>query len=102
LAGSREPEIIRTGRVVKRFQSTWLQETLASAEAGSVERLLLDQGFATRVVVRRPSIAPGTALAAIAVGLFLAAWLLGRDFRLTAPRLYVTTSLTLRRNQHPS
>jgi hypothetical protein len=101
LAGSRGPEIIRTHRVVKRFQATWLQETLAAVEVGSVERLLLDQGFATRVVVRRPSLAPATVLAAIAVGLFLAAWLLGRDFRLTAPRLYVTTSLTLRRNQHP-
>jgi hypothetical protein len=88
--------------VVKRFQPAWLRETLASAPPGSVERLLLDQGFAVRVGVQRPSASPATALAAVAVVLFLAAWLLGRDFRLTPPALYVTTSLTLRRNLHPS
>jgi len=111
------PEILRTERVVKRFQESWVQETLAGAQPGSVERLLLDQGFAALVlpggevpvgeaaggaIVMRPGAPALSYLAALAVGLFLAAFLLGRDFRLTPPALYVTTSLTLRRHQYPS
>ncbi|MBN1837403.1 MAG: hypothetical protein JW820_16230 [Spirochaetales bacterium] len=105
------PQILRTERVVKRFQESWVQETLAAAKEGSVERLLVDQGFAALVVAggegaragSRARGAPATAsLAGLAVGLFLATYLLGRDLRLTGAALCATTSLTLRRHQHPS
>jgi hypothetical protein len=102
LAGSGGPELVQTRRVVKRFQVSWLEETLAAAPPGSVERLLLDQGFATRVRWEPASGRPWSALAAVATLLFLASFLFGPDFRLTPPHLYVTTRLTLRRSHHPS
>ena len=117
LPAGQGAEIIRTQRVVKRYQESWLAETLAAPPPGSVERLLLDQGFPAVVTTNRSLLGGGAAErgalaphrtgsawigASLAVVLFLAAFLFGREMRLTAPGLYVTTSLTLRRHQYPS
>jgi hypothetical protein len=95
--------IQKTFRVVKQFKASWLPRTLAAAPAGSVPRLLADQGVAAPVIAS-PAAEAGTVgwdttlLAGALIALFLIIHLCIRLFDLTAAVLYATRILTLRRH----
>ena len=88
----------QTFRVVKQFKESWLEQTLAAAEPGSVPRLLADQGYSG--VVQIAGCADSAArypLSTILVLVFLMQYLVAKHFNLTASDLYAIRKLNLRR-----
>jgi hypothetical protein len=96
-------EVVKTYRVVKRYQSAWLGQTLRRAEAGNVEGLLVAQGAPLKVVslaehaVLRQAFPPAKQLILM---FYLLAALLLPEFYLTASLLYGNRKLLIRRKQH--
>jgi hypothetical protein len=95
--------IVRADRVVLRYPDAWLARTLENAPAGSVARLLADQGQAVPVRPRNfgaLSLDAPTVATYLCVALLLGLLLFPRVFDLTATLLCVNRGLALTRRQH--
>jgi hypothetical protein len=96
-------EVVQTRRVVKRFQSGWLEESLARAAPGDVEGLLVAQKAPVKVVslaehlILRRAFPPARQLLLL---IYLLSAVFGADIYLTASLLYGMRKRLIRRNQH--
>ncbi len=95
--------MVRTARVVKRFQPTWAEAALAASPPGSLQRLLADQGVAARVLPRR--LAEDLEVRRFLLdGLMVTLWLLAfglyRSLCLTGAVFYVMRNPALGRKEH--
>ncbi len=96
-------EIIKTFRVVKRFKESWLSETIAGAQVGSIERMLINQEEAVQVIIQeeiRVLLKKMSAFKIILISVFLIFSLYIWNFYLTPHQLYGIRSFTLWRKRH--
>jgi hypothetical protein len=96
-------EVVKTQRVVKRYQSAWLEQTLEKIKPGDVEGLLVAQGAMLHVVSQPEDVILRLVFPPVKQLLFLFFLLitvLVTDFYLTASVLYGMRNLLIRRNQH--
>jgi len=100
-------EVVKTSRVVKRYQSAWLGQTLARVRASDVEGMLVAQGEPVIVITQTehlnlrqafPPLKQLLVLVYLLVYLLAAAFL--PDIYLTAYFLYGMRRILIRRNQH--
>jgi hypothetical protein len=104
LEGAQGPELVRADTVALRRDEAWLGRTLAGAPAGSVARLLVDQGRAVPVRLqpaRGLGVGAAAALLYGIVVLFLGLLLLPQEYDLTAWPLCVKRGVAFRRRRHP-
>jgi hypothetical protein len=104
-------EVVKTSRVVKRYQNAWLGQTLARTRASDVEGMLAAQGEPVIVLNQtehlnlRQAFPPlKQLLVLVNLLVYLLVYLLAAaflpDIHLTAYRLYGKRRILIRRNQH--